>query len=80
MNELSTVGMLTLTVSERRDQDYIQLAANEIQRMPGVVRVRVEPSFNQIEIAFRRPTNDLLLAVHNALRTAGGRVADGRKY
>ena len=78
MIESSEVGMLKLTVARGREEDFVWRVAEQIQQLPGVLRVRVECTHHQIEIIYRYPAEGLLRSVHDAFRSAGKEaVADG---
>jgi hypothetical protein len=47
--------MLKLSVSPGHEPGYIQRAATAIQPLPGVLRVRVDPTGHQLEIILTRP-------------------------
>jgi len=74
MNGSPGVGMLKLTVSGRRAEDYLWQVAESVQQLPGVLRVRVECSSDQMEIIFSCPAEGLLQSIHRALREAGSEI------
>lgn len=78
MNDSSEVGMLKLTVSSRRDEDYVWRTAELLQQLPGVLRVRVECSHDLIEIIYQCPATGLLRSIHEALHAAGNGVVAGK--
>ena len=74
MNGSSGVGMLKLTVNGGHVEEYLWQVAESVQQLPGVLRVRVECSRDEMEIIFRCPSEGLLQSVHQALREAGREV------
>ena len=78
--ESSAVGMLKLSLRPGHQAGYIRGAAAAIQGLPGVLRVRVDEDFNQIEIIFRHPTVGLLRGVQQALRQAGSEIVAGKTF
>ncbi|MCG3147408.1 MAG: hypothetical protein PCFJNLEI_00848 [Verrucomicrobiae bacterium] len=80
MPTTNQLGMLKLTISPVRDAEYLRLVAEQIQQLPGVVRVRTTPATLQIEIIYRQPAAGLLRAVHVALRLAGTEIVAGKAF
>jgi hypothetical protein len=70
--------MLKLTLSGGHAEDYVWRTAELLQQVPGVLRVRVECSQDQIEIIFRCPAEGLLQSIHKALREAGNEIVAGK--
>jgi hypothetical protein len=66
--------MLKLAVSGGHAEDYLWQVADSVQRLPDVLRVRVECSRDRIEIIYRCPAEGLLQSIHEAMRSAGRRV------
>jgi hypothetical protein len=69
--ELSEVGMMRLTLREESQTDFLGRAAEEIRQLPSVLRVRTDPTRQEIEIVFKHPADGLLRQVNNALRFVG---------
>jgi len=80
MPTATQLGMLKLTISPARDAEYLRLVAEQLQPLPGVVRVRTIPATLQIEIIYRQPAVGLLRAVHAALRQAGTGIVAGKAF
>ena len=80
MPQISELGTLKLTVSPLRDPEYIRRVVEQIQQLPGVVRVRADQPTLQIEIMFRQPVEGLLRSIHVALRMAGSEIIAGKTY
>ncbi len=80
MNESSSVGMLKLKVGASQAAEYTPRAVEEIQQLPGVLRVRWDGARYEMEIIYRTPATGLLRAIHHALRQAGGQVLAGKAY
>jgi len=68
---VSEVGMMRFALPEDGDADFLDRAAGEILRQPGVLRVRTNPARQEIEIVFKQPAEGLLRQVNNALQSVG---------
>jgi len=69
--QLSEVGMMRFTVRDEGEMDFLGRAAERIRQLPNVLRVRENPSRQEIEIVFSQPAEGLLRQVDNALRSVG---------
>ncbi len=69
--QVSEVGMMRFTLREDGDTDFLGRAAEQILQLPSVLRVRTNPSRQEIEIVFKQPADGLLRQVNNALQTVG---------
>ena len=65
--------MLKLTFSGDQCKEYKWHVAEALQKIPGVLRVRVECSVDRIEIIYSTPADGLLRTIHESLpvRLAG---------
>jgi hypothetical protein len=74
MNSATTVpevGMMRFTLREDGETDFLGRAAEQIRQLPSVLRVRTNPSRQEIEIVFKQPAEGLLRQVNNALQMVG---------
>jgi len=74
MNSTTTVpevGMMRFTLREDGETDFLGRAADQIRQLPSVLRVRTNPSRQEIEIVFKQPSEGLLRQVNNALQMVG---------
>jgi hypothetical protein len=74
MNYVSSVcevGMMSFTLREDNETDFLGRAAEEILQLPSVLRVRTNPARQEIEITFKQPAEGLLRQVNNALQSVG---------
>ena len=70
----SEVGMIRFALREDRETDFLDRAAEEILRLPSVLRVRTNPGRQEIEIIFKQPADGLLRQVNNALRSVAAEM------
>jgi hypothetical protein len=77
-NERSELAMLKLTVRDNSDAAYLERAADQIRRLPNVVRVRADVRSGQIEIVFQHPVEGLLRQIHGALQSAHCETVAGK--
>ena len=74
MNSATTVpevGMMRFTLREDGETDFLGRAAEQIRQLPSVLRVRTNPTRQEIEIVFKQPAEGLLRQVNNALQMVG---------
>jgi hypothetical protein len=69
--QVSEVGMMRFTLREDGDTEFLGRVAEQILQLPSVLRVRINPARQEIEIVFKRPADGLLRQVNNALQAAG---------
>ena len=69
--QVDEVGMMRFTLREDGETDFLGRAAGAIRQLPGVLRVRMNPARQEIEIVFKQPAEGLLRQVNNALRSVG---------
>jgi hypothetical protein len=69
--------MLKLSAHSRDGEDYLHRAAEPIRAMSGVMRVRVLPELQQLEIVFRHPAPGLLHSIHLTLQSGRAKVVAG---
>jgi len=67
----SEVGMMRFTLRENGETDFLGRAAEQIRQLPTVLRVRTNPTRQEIEIVFKQPAEGLLRQVNNTLRAVG---------
>ena len=60
--------MIRFTLRDEHETDFLERAADEIRRLPSVLRVRTDASRQEIEIVFKQPADGLLRQVNDALR------------
>jgi len=63
--------MMRFTLREDGETDFLGRAADQIRQLPSVLRVRTNPSRQEIEIVFKQPSEGLLRQVNNALQMVG---------
>jgi hypothetical protein len=63
--------MMRFTLREDGETDFLGRAAEQIRQLPSVLRVRTNPSRQEIEIVFRQPAEGLLRQVNNVLQMVG---------
>ena len=72
--QVSEVGMIRFTLREDGETTFLGRAAEEILRLPSVLRVRTNPGRQEIEIVFKQPAEGLLRQVNSALRSVGAEM------
>jgi hypothetical protein len=65
------VGMMRFTLRENGETNFLGQAAEQIRQLPTVLRVRTNPTRQEIEIVFKQPAEGLLRQVNNTLRAVG---------
>jgi len=70
-NVVPEVGMMRFTLREDGEVDFLGRAAEQIRQLPSVLRVRTNPTRQEIEIVFKQPAEGLLRQVNNALQMVG---------
>jgi hypothetical protein len=65
------VGMMRFTLREDGETEFLGRAADQIRQLPSVLRVRTNPSRQEIEIVFKQPSEGLLRQVNSALQMVG---------
>jgi hypothetical protein len=68
------VGMMRFTLRENGETDFLGEAAEQIRQLPTVLRVRTNPTRQEIEIVFKQPAEGLLRQVNNTLRVVGAEM------
>ena len=63
--------MMRLTLREDSEADFLERAADEIRRLPTVLRARTNPARQEIEIVFKQPAEGLLRQINNVLKSVG---------
>jgi hypothetical protein len=63
--------MMRFTLREDGETDFLGRAAEQIRQLPSVLRVRTNPSRQEIEIMFKQPAEGLLRQINNALQMVG---------
>ncbi len=63
--------MMRLTLREDSEADFLERAADQIRRLPSVLRVRTNAARQEIEIVFKQPAEGLLRQVNDALKSVG---------
>jgi hypothetical protein len=63
--------MMRFTLRENGETDFLGRAAEQIRQLPTVLRVRTNPTRQEIEIVFKQPAEGLLRQVNNTLRAVG---------
>jgi len=66
--------MIRFALREDGETDFLGRAAEEILRLPGVLRVLTNPGRQEIEIIFKQPADGLLRQVNNALRSVAAEM------
>ena len=74
----SEVAMIRFTLRDERETDFLERAADEIRRLPNVLRVRTDVARQEIEIVFKQPADGLLRQVNDALKSVSARMPAGR--
>jgi hypothetical protein len=64
----SEVAMMRFTLRDETETDFLERTADEIRRLPNVLRVRTDVARQEIEIVFKQPADSLLGQVNSALR------------
>ena len=72
--QVSEVGMMRFTLREDGETDFLGRAAEEILRLPSVLRVRTNPERQEIEIVFQQAAEGLLRQVNNVLQSVGAEM------
>jgi hypothetical protein len=65
------VAMMRFTLRAENETDFLERAADEVRRLPSVLRVRTNPVRQEIEIVFNRPAEGLLRQVNDVLKSVG---------
>jgi hypothetical protein len=65
------VGMMRFTLREEAEPDLLEQAAAEIRELPTVLRVRTNPTRQEIEIVFKQPAEGLLRQINGVLKSVG---------
>ena len=65
------VGMIRFTMREETESDALEQAAAEIRELPTVLRVRTNPTRQEIEIVFKQPAEGLLRQIDQVLKSVG---------
>jgi hypothetical protein len=65
------VGMIRFTLREETEPDLLEQAAAEIRELPTVLRVRTNPTRQEIEIVFKQPAEGLLRQINTVLKSVG---------
>ena len=70
--------MMRFTLRDETETDFLERAADEIRRLPGVLRVRANVARQEIEIVFKQPAAGLLGQVNNALKSVSAEMTTSR--
>ena len=65
------VGMIRFAMREETELDALEQAAAEIRELPTVLRVRTNPTRQEIEIVFKQPSEGLLRQINQVLKSVG---------
>jgi hypothetical protein len=65
------VGMIRFTLREETEPDLLEQAAAEIRELLTVLRVRTNPTRQEIEIVFKQPAEGLLRQINSVLKSVG---------
>ena len=70
----SGVGMMRLTLREDNEMEFLERAAQEVRRLPCVLRMRTNTVRQEMEIVFKQPAEGLLRQVNDALKSVGSEM------
>jgi hypothetical protein len=70
--------MMRFTLRDESETDFLERAADEIRRLPGVLRVRTDTVRQEIEIVFHQPAAGLLRQVNDALKSVGAGMTSSK--
>ena len=72
------VGMMRLTLREDNEMEFLERAAQEVRRLPCVLRVRTNAVRQEIEIVFKEPAAGFLRQVNDALKSVGSEMTTSK--
>ena len=74
----SGVGMMRLTLREDNEMEFLERAAQEVRRLPCVLRVRTNAARQEMEIVFKEPAAGFLRQVNDALKSVGSEMTTSK--